>query len=359
MLPTHGRRHNLSLALQVLYTAGPMSRADLARRLGISKVTVSDLVAEVIESGHAVELGQSDQVRPGKPATLVDVNRTGLQAIGIDLAAHEVLRGAVLDLDGNILVRAERSMGDDTGEAIVAIVLELVHEMVAAATTPILGIGVGTPGIVVAGGVVDTAPNLGWRDVPLRDLIVEATGLPVFVVNDADAAVHADYTLGDGGDDLVLVRIGRGVGCGLIVGGQRVRGAHFAAGEIGHVTVGTDGGAMCRCGKAGCLETWASAPHLERALAASGDDSPLREAGERLGIALAPVVAVLDLAEVVLSGPDHLLAGPLRDSVEQTLRDRLLARPEAQLTVRIAHHSDDIVLRGAAVLVLWDQLGVA
>jgi predicted NBD/HSP70 family sugar kinase len=359
MLPTHGRRHNLSLALQVLYTAGPMSRADLARRLGISKVTVSDLVAEVIESGHAVELGQSDQVRPGKPATLVDVNRTGLQAIGIDLAAHEVLRGAVLDLDGNILVRGERSMGDDTGEAIVAIVLELVHEMVAAATTPILGIGVGTPGIVVAGGVVDTAPNLGWRDVPLRDLIVEATGLPVFVVNDADAAVHADYTLGDGGDDLVLVRIGRGVGCGLIVGGQRVRGAHFAAGEIGHVTVGTDGGAMCRCGKAGCLETWASAPHLERALAASGDDSPLREAGERLGIALAPVVAVLDLAEVVLSGPDHLLAGPLRDSVEQTLRDRLLARPESELTVRIAHHSDDIVLRGAAVLVLWDQLGVA
>ena len=359
MLPAHGRRHNLSLVLQMLYTAGPMSRADLARRLGISKVTVSDLVAEVIESGHAVELGQSDQVRPGKPATLVDVNRTGLQAIGIDLAAHEVLRGAVLDLDGNILVRAERPMGDDTGEAIVAIVLELVHEMVAAATTPILGIGVGTPGIVVAGGVVDTAPNLGWRDVPLRDLIVEATGLPVFVVNDADAAVAERVVGVHGGDDLVLVKIGRGVGCGLIVGGQRVRGAHFAAGEIGHVTVGTDGGAVCRCGKTGCLETWVSAPRLERALAASGDDRPLREAGERLGIALAPVVAVLDLAEVVLSGPDHLLAAPLRDSVEQTLRDRLLARPEAELTVRIAHDSDDIVLRGAAVLVLWDQLGVA
>ena len=91
---------------------------------------------------------------------------------------------------------------------------------------------------------MDTAPNLGWRDVPLRDLIADATGLPVFVVNDADAAVHADYTLGNGGDDLVLVKIGRGVGCGLIVGGQRVRGAHFAAGEIGHVTVGTDGGAV-------------------------------------------------------------------------------------------------------------------
>ena len=359
MLPTHGRRHNLSLALQVLYTTGPMSRADLARRLGISKVTVSDLVAEVIGSGHAVELGPSEQVRPGKPATLVDVNRTGLQAIGVDLAAHEMLRAAVLDLDGNILVRAERRISDDTGEAIVAIVLDLVQEMVAAATAPLLGIGVGTPGIVVAAGVVETAPNLGWRDVPLRDLIADATGLPVFVVNDADAAVHADHTLGDGGDDLLLVKIGRGVGCGLIVGGQRVRGSHFAAGEIGHVTVGTDGGAVCRCGKTGCLETWVSAPRLEQALASSGDDAPLREAGERLGIALAPVVAVLDLAEVVLSGPGHLLDGPLRDSVEQTLHDRLLARPEADPIVRIAHDPDDIVLRGAAVLVLWDQLGVA
>jgi len=345
--------------LQLLYSVGAMSRADLARRLGMSKVTVSDLVAELIESGHADELGPSDQVRPGKPATLVDVNRTGLQAIGIDLAEHETLRAAVLDLDGNILVRAERAIDDDSGQAVVDKVLDLVQEVVAAATAPLLGIGVGTPGIVGPGGVVDTAPNLGWTDVPLRDLIAEATGLPVFVVNDADAAVHADHTLGDGGDDLILVKIGRGVGGGLIVGGQRVRGAHFASGESGHVTVGTDGGARCRCGKIGCLETWVSAPNLERALAAAGGNGPLREAGERLGIALAPVVAALDLSEVVLTGPDHLLDGVLREAVEQTLRARLLARTTTHLSVRLAHQSDDIVLRGAAVLVLWDQLGVA
>jgi len=362
VLPAHGRRHNLSLVLQMLYSVGAMSRADLARRLGMSKVTVSDLVSELMDSGHAVELGPSEVVRPGKPGTLVDVNRTGLQAIGVDLAAHEVLRAAVLDLDGNILVRAERSIGDDSGQAVVDTVLDLVHEVIGAATAPLLGIGVGTPGIVGPGGVVDTAPNLGWNDVPLRDIVADATGLPVFVVNDADAAVHADYTLGDGGDDLVLVKIGRGVGGGLIVGGQRVRGAHFASGEIGHVTVGTDGGATCRCGKVGCLETWISAPNLEKALAAASDDDPqepLREAGERLGIALAPVVAALDLSEVVLSGPEHLLGGVLRDAVEETLRARLLARTTTDLTVRLAHRSDDIVLRGAAVLVLWDQLGVA
>ena len=359
MLPALGRRHNLSLVLQMLYSVGAMSRADLARRLGMSKVTVSDLVSELMDSGHAVELGPSDVVRPGKPATLVDVNRTGLQAIGVDLAAHEVLRAAVLDLDGNILVRAERVIADDSGQVIVDKVLDLVAEVVAAATAPLLGIGVGTPGIVGPGGVVDTAPNLGWTDLPLRDIVADATGLPVFIVNDADAAVHADHTLGEGGDDLVLVKIGRGVGGGLIVGGQRVRGAHFASGEIGHVTVGTDGGATCRCGKVGCLETWVSAPNLEKALAAATDDEPLREAGERLGIALAPVVAALDLSEVVLSGPEHLLGGVLREAVEQTLRSRLLARTTTDLSVRLAQSPDDIVLRGAAVLVLWDQLGVA
>ena len=106
----------------------------------------------------------------------------------------------------------------------------------------------------------------------LRALLADATGLPVLVCNDADAAVHAEYTLGDGGDDLILVKIGLGVGCGLIVAGHRVRGAHFAAGEIGHVTVGTDGGELCGCGNVGCLETWIAAPRLQKAIA----DSPSR-----------------------------------------------------------------------------------
>ncbi|HET6668372.1 MAG TPA: ROK family transcriptional regulator [Intrasporangium sp.] len=370
VLPAHGRRHNLSLVLQALYSAGAMSRADLARKLDLTKVTVSDLVAELLESGHAVELGPSDEVRPGKPATLVDVNRTGRQIIGLDLAEHQTLRAAVLDLDGQILARAERPVPDELGskavdsiegDPVLEVVRDLTREVIGLATAPLLGIGVGTPGIVGPGGVVDTAPNLGWVDVPLREVLAAETGLPVFVSNDADAAVHADHTLGGGGDDLMLIKVGRGVGCGLIVGGQRVRGAHFAAGEIGHVTVGTDVGARCRCGKDGCLETWLSAPNLERLLSEADPadpDRPRREAGERLGIAIAPVVAALDLAEVVLTGPEDLLGGVLLDNLDATLRSRMLARPSTSLTVRLANDSDDIVLRGASVLVLWDQLGV-
>lgn len=359
VLPADGRRSNLALVRQSLYSAGATSRAGLARRTGLTKVTISDLVAELIDAGHVVELGPSEAGRPGKPATVVDINRAGRQTIGIDLAEHDLLRAAVLDLDGNILARAQRPLGDARGARVETLVLELAEAIVAAATAPVLGIGVGTPGLVGPDGVVERAPNLGWNDVPLGRLLTERTGLPVFVVNDADAAVHADHTLGQGGDDTLLVKFGRGVGCGLIVGGERVRGAHFAAGEIGHVTVGTDGGARCRCGKIGCLETWTSVPNLRRALAQRGDDSPLQEAGERLGIALAPVVAALDLSELVLSGPPDLLGGTLETALEHTLRERLLRRPDAQVSIRVADDPDGIVLRGAVASVLWDQLGVA
>ncbi|WP_437771657.1 ROK family transcriptional regulator [Arthrobacter sp. KNU40] len=366
-LPSDGRAHNLSLVRQTLHSAGAMSRAELSRTLGLTRVTVSDLVSDLLERGHVVELGQSDEVRPGKPAILVDINRQGLQVIGMDLAENSVLRAAVLDLDGNILDRVERSLSEETGLDVVNQVLKLASEAVGRATATLLGIGVGTPGIVNADGVVTTAPNFEWKDIPLRDLLQERTGLPTLVSNDADAAVHADHTFGGGSDDMVLVKIGRGVGSGLIVGGRRARGAHSAAGEIGHVTVGTDGGTMCKCGKTGCLETWMSVPSLERALteaAASSEpeaaaDVVLREAGERLAIALAPVVGALDLAEVVLSGPRELLEGPLLNAVQQTLLERLLHQDPSPVSVRLAEEAQDIVLRGAAVMVLWNQLGVA
>ncbi len=140
-----------------------------------------------------------------------------------------------------------------------------------------------------------------------------------------------------------------------------MRGSRFAAGEIGHVTVGTDGGPVCVCGKVGCLEAWLSGPSLERALAEQGADreAVLHDAGERLGIALAPIVGALDLSEIVLSGPEELLDGPLATATADTLRARTLAEFHDGVQVRMTAQGEDIVLRGAAVMVLSGQLGVS
>jgi predicted NBD/HSP70 family sugar kinase len=366
-VPSDGRARNLSVVRQTLHTQGAMSRADLSRALGLTRVTVSDLVLDLIERGHVVELGHSDKIRPGKPGMLIDLNRRGLQIVGMDLAETSVMRAAVLDLDGNIVSRLERSFAEESGEALIGQVLQLARDAMALSTAPLLGIGVGTPGIVSPEGVVVEASNLGWKNVNLRDLLQDHTGMPVLVSNDAAAAAHAEYTFGDGGDNMILVKIGRGVGSGIIVGGERVRGAHSGAGEIGHVTVGTDGGALCKCGKTGCLETWMSVPSLEKNLReAAGSSDPeasaramLQAAGDRLAVALAPVVGALDLSEVVLSGPAQLLDGVLLDAARRTLLSRLLRQEPAPVSVRLAADAHDIVLRGASALVLGNQLGVA
>jgi predicted NBD/HSP70 family sugar kinase len=379
-LPEHARGHNRSLVLQTLYRAGTLSRADLARATGLTRVTISDLVAELMLEKLIIETGEAQKPRPGKPATMLDINRSGFQIVGIDLSEYAVFRGAVLDLDGVVLERVEVPLDGATGPAATAKVVALAERLVAAASLPLLGIGVGSPGVVDLSGTVLSAPNLGWPSggssvksnavpagEPLQAAIAAATGLPVIVANDANAAALAEHSFGSALSDMMLVKIGHGVGAGLIIGGTALVGSRFAAGEIGHVVVGTDGGAPCACGKVGCLETWLATPRLDAALAAvpegsaaAGDrDAILRRAGERLGIALAPVVGALDLAEIVLSGPVDLLDGPLAEAAIDTLRSRTMAAFHSDLTLRMTALGQDIVMRGAAAMVLSAQLGVS
>ncbi|TQJ29589.1 ROK family transcriptional regulator [Microbacterium sp. SLBN-146] len=360
VLPEHARAHNRSLVLQTLFHQAAMSRADLARETGLTRVTISDLVGELIADGFIVETGTRESSGPGKPAILVDLDRAGHRIVGLDLSGSEVVIGAVLGLDGSIIERREIPL-PVAGDLLDAVV-ELARGLVDAADAPVLGIGVGSPGVVDPRGVILAAPNFGWVGFDLEGVLRNALGLPVLVANDANAAVLAEYTFGGAGDDVLLVKIGRGVGSGLLAGGQPMRGARFAAGEIGHVTVGTDGGPECVCGKIGCLEAWLSVPSLAQRLDAASPadhDRILRDAGERLGIALAPIVGALDLSEIVLSGPPELLDGPLMDAALETLRTRTLAEFHDGVRVRMTAQGQDIVLRGAAVMVLSGQLGVS
>lgn len=360
VLPEHARGHNRSLLLQTLFHQGAMSRADLSRETGLTRVTISDLVAELIADGFVAEIGVREASGPGKPAILVDLDRAGHRIVGIDLSGSDSFIGAVLTLDGDIVARREVPL--PAADAVVDTLIELARGLVADSHAPVLGIGVGTPGVVDDRGVILTAPNFGWAGFDLEGALQGALGLPVLVANDANAAVLAEYTFGGAGDDVLLVKVGRGVGSGLLAAGQPMRGSRFAAGEIGHVTVGTDGGPVCVCGKVGCLEAWLSVPSLTKRLGeatAAERNGILRDAGERLGIALAPVVGALDLSEIVLSGPTELLDGPLAQATVETLRARTLAQFHDTVRVRMTEQGQDIVLRGAAVMVLSGQLGVS
>ncbi|MHB8188521.1 MAG: ROK family transcriptional regulator [Dermatophilaceae bacterium] len=370
VLPEDVRAHNRSLVLQTLYRAGRQSRADIARLTRLTRVTVSDLVAELITQGLIIEIGKREDSRPGKPATLLDINRGALQIVGLDLSEYSIFRGAVLDLDGQILERAEAPLAGSTGTEATAKVIALAEALVARTTAPILGIGVGSPGVVDLAGVVLSAPNLGWSHEHLQNTLAARFGIPVIVGNDARAAVLAEHSFGGASSDMMLIKVGHGVGSGLLLNGSLLFGSRFAAGEIGHVVVEKEGGAECACGKFGCLETWVAAPRLAARIAAAqasdelqsplkAAEPTLREAGRHLGIALAPVVAALNLSEIVLSGPTDLLDGPLAEATIETLRDRTMAELHGDLVVRMTTLGEDIVIRGAAVMVLSSQLGVS
>lgn len=362
LLPEDARRHHRSLLLQLLFRYGPASRADLARSSGLTRVTVSDLVAELVTEELVTETAVTLSGKVGKPPVLVTLAAGSRVIVAIDLSTDGLVQGAHVDLGGQVLTRRELPLDGRRGQDAVDVVHRLVRELVDSAPRPVLGIGVGSPGVVDAGGTVIDAPNFGWADVALAADLRAAFDLPVFVANDANTAVLGEHTFGDTGDGgLMLLRVGTGVGAGLVLEGVLLHGHRSAAGEIGHVVIEPDGEA-CACGRRGCLETVLSVPALRRRLEHGEAESVLTEIGERLGTVLAPVVGTLNLHELVLSGPAELLDGPLLAATDRTIRERTMPVSGDELVIRtsgLGEDGGDVVLVGAAVLVLAGQLGVS
>lgn len=371
VLPEHGRAHNRAMLLQHLFHEGPGSRADLARATGLTRVTVSDLIASLMAENLVEELGLSPEAKVGKPATLVGLRTESFQIVALDLTDDEHMHGAVLDLSGTLVERRSAPVDGRTGPAAVDALLTFARELAATATCPVLGVGVGSPGVVDDEGVVLQAPNREWFDVPLAATLAAGLDLPVHVANDANAAVLGEFTYGGAsGEGLLVLTVGQGVGAGIVLDGALVQGHRHAAGELGHVTVVDDRddhdtaplgrAAPCACGRRGCLETVLSVPALRRRVAdldPQTADAALASVGRRLGIALAPVVSALNLSEVVLSGPPELLDGPLRDAALRTLQERTIPVISSDLQLRMTPLGEDGTLLGAAVLVLSGQLG--
>lgn len=385
------RTHNKRLILKTIYDHSPSSRADVARRTGLTRPTVSSTVTELITEGLVEEIGQG-QSDGGKPPILLSVAPEARHVIGLDLANSE-FRGAVTDLRGAILHRASIPVYERDGTTALEAVYALCEQLLAAATSPVLGIGIGTPGLIDAQrGIVQRAVNLDWADLPLRDLIANRYRLPVYIANDSHVAALGEYIFAQKRKtpNLVVVKVGRGVGAGIVLNGRLYHGDGSGAGEIGHVRVVEDGIA-CRCGHAGCLETVTSSQAIvkqARLLAQCNPDSQLwqftstpeaittevvlnaflagdpaiqqiiAEVGHYLGIALANLVGVLNIQKIVIAGSVARFGDLLQTTMEQEMRTRAMALLAEKTKVELSTLEQDIVILGAAALLLTHELGL-
>ncbi|GGV29880.1 xylose repressor [Streptomyces longisporoflavus] len=338
------RRRNLSRVMHAVAAHGPLSRAAVATRIGLTRAAVSTLVDELIRSGLLDELGpERPGNKVGRPGSALAVSGSGPVGIGAEVGVDHLSVCAV-DLRGEVRARAVRQ-GDNRGRApepvleeLGALLRQVSDEARRAGLRP-AGLAIAVPGLVARGTeTVVRAPNLDWQDVDFGALL--PGGLPLTVDNEANFGALAELWLGDGvPHDFLHVSAEIGIGAALVVDGRLLRGTRGFAGELGHVPVWPDGPA-CPCGGRGCLEQYAGEEAVLRAArldpgadrvgllaerAEQGDEDvrrALRDAGAALGIALTGAVNLLDPRSVVLGGALSRLAPWLLPSLEGELRRR-------------------------------------
>lgn len=258
------RRTNLALVLELLRRGGPASRSELGAATGLTRSAISGLVGELAELGLVREERPLPDGRPGRPSPVVRVDSSHFATLGIELGVDD-LSAALVGLDGQMIrvVRVPRARDRVPLEATIADVADIVHRLGCSGPVVdgrrLLGIGVAVPAVIrEPGGIVVTAPNMGWVEVDLAPLLRAALGidLPVYVGNDGDLGALAESRFGAAVDAQTMVYVAGevGVGGGLVVDGQRVTGHRGFAGEIGHIPVDPQG-VPCACGSYGCLET--------------------------------------------------------------------------------------------------------
>ncbi|HLY24904.1 MAG TPA: ROK family transcriptional regulator [Aggregatilineales bacterium] len=389
---THLKQHNETLILREIYAHKSISRVKLAQLTGLSRPSVTELTQGLIKKGLINEVGPervTDKV--GKRPTLLAFNPDASQIIAIVIGDTQIT-GSLLNLRVKVIEEKSLPMDGAIGEVLVSKIFTLVDALARRATQPLLGISVGTPGIVDSiAGIIHLATNLGWRDLPLADRLSDHFRVNVYVGNDSNLAVVGEHRFGLARDirDLIVVKIGTGMGAGILTDGNVVHGSTHGAGELGHIPFPPLND-VCICGQRGCLETLVSWWGLRRYAQRIADEHPdsllhqladggevsvgmlhealsqgdpwmidlVKEAAKFLGLALIVMIHLLNPTKIILTGSMVQLGEIFLKQVQQTVDAHGIAGI-VNPTEIIANALDDkTILLGAGARLLEMELGL-
>lgn len=282
------RSNNKKQILEFIQKSSAVSKREIADKLGLSLTSVSTFINELMNEKKIISCGTAKSTG-GRRSALYQVNPDASYLIGLDLQIDRLI-GVLLNFTGDLIGLKEVPYNNKDEWFVISLLNNLIFSLVqenGISPDKIEGIGIGVPGIVNSEtGLIEFAPNLGWKNVDLRSFI--NTEKPVFIENEANAAALGEKTFGMAReiDNMVYVSVGMGVGCGLILGNRLFTGSSYQAGEFGHMTVEPEG-RSCQCGNKGCWEVYAS------------NDAALKLFKEKSGTELKHIEEFMDL---VLTG---------------------------------------------------------
>ncbi len=378
------KKHNRDLVLKTIFEAETISRAEIARVTRLTRPTVSDVINNLLAEGLVDEVGIGSSIG-GKSPILLSLVKDSRYMISLNLASDQFC-GAVVNLRGEVkTMEAIPVTGQDSNQAL-ELVYEILDRLTSSECKPLVGIGVGTPGLInTREGMVVNAVNLDWQNLPLAKLLQNRYHLPTHIMNDSQAAAIGEYVYGGGykaDENLVVINVRHGIGAGILINGRLFQGDGGGAGEIGHVVV-QENGLQCRCGKHGCLETLAStraviqraqmlASHfpssalvknkditLDSLVDAFASKDPLADqvvldAAHYLGVSIASLVSTLNIHKFVLTGDMTRFGQRWLDAVrESTIRATLSTLAE-DTNIDIGKLDYRGCILGASALTLLD-----
>lgn len=370
------KRHNRDLVLKTIFDHETISRAEIARLTQLTRPTVSDAVSGLMLEGLIKEAGLGASIG-GKPSILLQLEADSRYLIGVNLAQNRFI-ASVVNLRGEIKETAEAAVQGGDGKKAIQLVYRILDRLINKEWQPIVGIGVGTPGLInTRQGVVVNAVNLDWQDLPLAELLEKRYQLPVRLLNDSQATAIGEFVHGEyaSEDNLIVVNVSHGIGAGILINGRLFQGDGGGAGEIGHVLV-KENGLPCRCGRKGCLETLASGwailrsarrlPGLSNASTLEAvekkfcaGDAFVKEivlnAGHHLGRIIGGLVGTLNIKKIIFTGDVTRFGEPWLDAVREGMSDAALTRMVQETQLEIGRLDYRACILGSSAYLLLDD----